>query len=133
MPLAFLTLPRATHCHPAWTFIAGLFGLTAVALGAIASHALSDPHATLAVERAATYQLIHAVVLLYTTFLSGKLALIARSLLVLGIALFCGSIELKYLAAIPAASAFAPGGGVALMLAWLMLAVSGLVRSTQKN
>jgi uncharacterized membrane protein YgdD (TMEM256/DUF423 family) len=54
-------------------------------------------------------------------------------LLLAGIVLFCGSIELKYLLSITQAAAVAPTGGVALMLGWLMLGISALTRSTSKS
>ncbi len=109
-----------------WIVLAALLGLSAVALGAIAAHALNDPRASL-------YQLIHAVVLLYAANLPGKLAAAARILLLIGILGFCGAIELKYLFSLPALGAVAPAGGITLMLGWLMLAVSALWRPTPKT
>ena len=127
--------PKANFfvAHPAWGVIAALLGLTAVALGALAAHAVAEPQAAQALERASLYQLIHALVLLYATGLSGKAALLARLLLLVGIVLFCGSIELKYLFAVPQAVIVAPTGGIALMLGWLMLGVSALTRSVSKS
>ena len=116
-----------------WVVLAALLGLTAVALGAIAAHALSDPHAALAVERASLYQLIHAVVLLYAANLPGKFAAAARILLLIGILGFCGAIELKYLFSLPRLGLVAPAGGITLMLGWLMLAASALWRPTPKT
>ncbi|MEI8400209.1 MAG: DUF423 domain-containing protein [Alcaligenaceae bacterium] len=123
----------STAAHPAWGFTAALLGLSAVALGAIAAHAVADAQAARALERASLYQLIHALALLYATGLPGKAALLARSLLLAGIVLFCGSIELKYLFSLTQASAVAPAGGVALMLGWLLLGVAGLARSVSKS
>ena len=114
--------------HPAWGVTAALLGLTAVALGAIAAHAIAEAQAAQALERASLYQLIHALAILYATGLPGKAALLARSLLLIGIVLFCGSIELKYLFSLTQATAVAPAGGVALMLGWLMLGVSALTQ-----
>lgn len=119
--------------HPAWNVTAALLGLTAVALGAIAAHAVSDAQAAQALERASLYQLIHALAILYATGQPGKAALLARSLLLAGIVLFCGSIELKYLFSLTQATVVAPTGGVALMLGWLMLGVSTLTRSSSKS
>ena len=123
----------STAAHPAWGLAAALLGLTAVALGAVAAHAVTDVQAAQALERASLYQLIHALALLYATSLPGKAGLLARSLLLVGILLFCGSIELKYLFSITQATAVAPTGGVALMLGWLMLGISALTRSTSKS
>jgi len=127
------TPPLFAAEHPVWGLTAALLGLTAVALGAVAAHAVANPQAAQALERASLYQLIHALVLLYAAGLPGKAALLARSLLLAGIVLFCGSIELKYLFSITQAAAVAPTGGVALMLGWLMLGISALTRSTSKS
>lgn len=123
----------STAAHPAWGLTAALLGLTAVALGAVAAHAVADAQAAQALERASLYQLIHALALLYASGLPGKVALLARTFLLAGIVLFCGSIELKYLFAVTQATALAPTGGVALMLGWLMLGVSALTRSAPKR
>lgn len=133
MPTPASLTTRSLAAHPAWGVIAALLGLTAVALGAVAAHAVAEPQAAQALERASLYQLIHALVLLYATGLSGKAALLARIFLLVGIVLFCGSIELKYLFSVAQAVAVAPTGGVALMLGWLMLGVSALTRSASKN
>ena len=125
------TSPFATH--PAWSVIAALLGLTAVALGALAAHVVPEPQAAQALERASLYQLIHALVLLYAAGLPGRAALLGRLLLLTGIVLLCGSIELKYLFAVAQAVIVAPTGGVALMLGWLMLGVSALTRPDSKN
>lgn len=113
-------------CPRAWRVVAGLLGLTAVALGAVAAHALADPHASAAVERAATYQLIHAVVLWLATLCGGWPGRCARWALLAGMALFCGAIYAKYLLGFGSAVSVAPTGGIALMIGWLMLALSGL-------
>ena len=119
--------------HPAWAVVAALLGLSAVALGAVAAHAVADPNAAQALERAAIYLLVHASVLLYATGLSGTTALIARSLLLIGIVLFCGSIELKYLFSVAGATTVAPTGGIALILGWLLLGISAARRSGAKS
>ena len=132
MPNQRPTLPSFA-AHPSWGVTAALLGLTAVALGAISAHAVAEAQAAQALERASLYQLIHALALLYATGLPGKAALLARSLLLAGIVLFCGSIELKYLFSLPQATTVAPTGGVALMLGWLMLGVSALTRRASKS
>ena len=126
------TAPR-TVVQPTWSAVAALLGFSAVALGAMAAHAVADPNAAQALERAAIYQLIHACVLLYATGLSGTTALLARSLLLSGIVLFCGSIELKYLFSVAGATTVAPTGGIALILGWLLLGISAARRSGAKS
>jgi len=113
-------------CLRAWRVLASLLGLTAVALGAVAAHALADPAASAAVERASTYQLIHAVVLWLATLCTGWAARGARWALLAGMLLFCGGIYAKYLLSLSQAVAVAPAGGTALMAGWLLLALSAL-------
>ena len=113
-------------CPRAWRVLASLLGLTAVALGAIAAHALADPLASAAVERASTYQLIHAVVLWLATLCTGWAARSARWALLAGMVLFCGTIYAKYLLSFSQAVALAPAGGTLLMAGWLLLAFSRL-------
>lgn len=123
------------HPSPIWRAAAGLFGLGGVALGAIAAHAVSDPAAAAVVERASLYQILHALALLLIAGLPGRTAFLARLAFTLGILLFCGSIYLKYLAGLPWAGAYAPYGGSALMLGWLLTAFTRLngLAGTPKN
>ena len=107
-----------------WRLIAGLFGLTAVLIGAIAAHVLTDSNAVIAVERASNYQLIHAVLLAVMTLMTGRAAKISRWCVVLGILCFSGSIYAKYIFGLVEATKIAPTGGVLLMLGWLSLAFS---------
>ncbi len=109
-----------------WIVIASMLGLIAVAMGAIAAHAISDPKGVAAVEKAALYQLIHVLALLFASRQPSRFATISCGCFLLGIVLFCGSIELKYLLGIHNATAMAPIGGVSLMLGWLFLGVSSL-------
>ena len=108
-----------------WRVAAGLLGLTGVAIGAVAAHALADLHAAVVVERASLYQILHALALLDIASQPGRLALAARCAFVTGIALFCGSLYLRYLGGWPSAGALAPYGGTALMAGWLL---AGLAR-----
>lgn len=109
-----------------WMIVAAVLGLSAVALGAIAAHVITDSQAVSAIEKAALYQLIHAVVLLFASQFHGRLAQLSRWLLLIGIVLFCGSIELKYLFDVSKATVVAPSGGICLMLGWLVLGAAGI-------
>ena len=109
-----------------WIIVAGLLGLLAVALGAIAAHAVTDPKAVASLEKAAIYQLIHVVVLFFTARSQDRLVQACRWLFMIGIFLFCGSIEMKYLLGIQGATIVAPAGGVCLMLGWFVLGISGI-------
>jgi len=111
----------------AWIIVAALLGATAVALGAVGAHAVSDPMAVTSLERASTYQLIHAVVLLALSGMSLKLIGLARILMLVGVIGFSGAIYAKYLLGMPALGKFAPFGGTALILSWLILVAAAVV------
>lgn len=97
-------------------------------MGAVAAHALADPKAIAAIEKAAIYQLIHALVLIMSTLLTGTIVQWSRVFFLIGIFLFCGSIELKYLLNLPQVIVVAPTGGICLMLGWVLLGVASLRR-----
>jgi len=113
---------------PFWRAAACLFGLTGVAVGAVAAHALTVPHAAAIVERASLYQILHAIVLLVIASQPGRVAALARMAFMLGVVLFCGGIYLKYLANQSWAGALTPYGGTALMAGWLFAACAGFCR-----
>lgn len=109
-----------------WIVVAAILGLLGVAIGAIAAHAIADSKAVAAVEKAALYQLIHVLALLFASQRSGRFATISCWFFLLGITLFCGSIALKYLLGFHSATALAPTGGICLMLGWVFLGVSSV-------
>ena len=109
-----------------WVIVAALLGLLGVAIGAVAAHAISDPKAVAAVEKAAIYQLIHVLALLFVSQQAGGWSRLSCWFFLVGITLFCGSIEVKYLLGIQNATALAPSGGICLMLGWVFLGVSSL-------
>jgi len=109
-----------TNLTQIWQIAAGFFGLTGVILGAVAAHALTDPHAAASVERAALYQIVHALALLFVAGRSGTMAGLAAAAFTLGILLFCGGIYLKYLAGQTWVGPVTPYGGMALMIGWLL-------------
>jgi uncharacterized membrane protein YgdD (TMEM256/DUF423 family) len=104
--------------------VSGLLGASGVALGAIAAHALTNSQASIAVERASTYQIIHAVAILLIAQLAGRTATLARWLVLFGVVGFSGGIYAKYLAGLTSWGQLAPVGGMLLIVAWLVLAVS---------
>lgn len=107
-----------------WVLICGLLGASGVALGAVASHALADPQAALAVERASTYQLLHTIAILVLLGFTSRIVGFARVLMLAGIVGFSGAIYAKYLLGMPALGPLAPIGGSLLILSWLVLAAS---------
>lgn len=111
-----------------WIFNAAgaVFGLLAVIAGAMAAHAISDPHAAAMVEKAALYALLHAVLLVLWQG-AGMLALVIRLVIAGGIVLFSGSIIGKYVFDLYALSALAPTGGIMLMVGWVLLALYAIL------
>ncbi len=103
-----------------WPFVlSGLFGCSAIVLGAYGAHGLS--HDVALWQNAVQYQVWHA--LLIAVFGTGrsrgsKLGVIFATL---GILLFCGSLYAKILTGMPGIGRAAPYGGVSFMLAWLCL------------
>ena len=111
-----------------YSAFAALCGLIAVALGAYAAHGLAGNAQALA-ERASQYQLIHALALLAADrFVAEgrRYAHLAAGLFVVGIVLFCGSLTFKALVGPLFLPQITPAGGIALMLAWLALAITSL-------
>jgi len=105
--------------------------LLATALGAYASHGLAT-HADAATVRAfgsaVDYQFYHGLGLLAVAILTElkphiRLFRLAGWLLIIGIALFCGSIYATTFGAPASLGGGAPIGGTAFMAAWLALAL----------
>jgi uncharacterized membrane protein YgdD (TMEM256/DUF423 family) len=98
-----------------------------IGLAAYAAHGVSDPKAQASLQSACLYAFGHGIAL---TALAPRarqaLAQWALRLLLVGTLLFSGSIVLHVQAGI--VSGVAPAGGVAMMLAWLLWAVSALRR-----
>lgn len=112
-----------------WVIVAGLSGAAAVALAAYAAHGLAaDSHAQALADRAAQYQLFHALALLAADRLAAegrRAAHVAALLFTLGMVLFCGSLVLKALTGPLVVPLVTPAGGVAFILGWLVLAIAG--------
>jgi uncharacterized membrane protein YgdD (TMEM256/DUF423 family) len=115
---------------PLWTVVVGLLGASGVALGAVAAHALNDPAAASAVERASTFQLLHAIALLVLCQFAGLGVIIARWLMLAGLIGFSGAIYAKYLLGLVAFGAIAPIGGMLLIASWLVLGLAWIGRPT---
>jgi uncharacterized membrane protein YgdD (TMEM256/DUF423 family) len=122
--------PFPTPASRFWLVLAGLNGAMAVAMGAYGWHSLgSDPNAREMMSFAVTYQMWHALALLGIAALAGRGAgwpvQAAGVLFMGGIVLFSGTLYVLGLSGqVPLAGA-APVGGGMMILAWLLLAVSG--------
>jgi len=110
--------------------IAAVYGLTAVALGALGAHWFdlqTDSRLNSLFQTAVFYQLSHAVLLMWlaTQLQEGAMMRFAAVALSLGILLFCGGL---YVLIIMGKTAFAwvtPLGGSLNILAWLKLVIHG--------
>ncbi|HXP95460.1 MAG TPA: DUF423 domain-containing protein [Telmatospirillum sp.] len=114
-----------------WLLLGGLSGALAVGFGTYAAHGFPDaPQAALWVEKASRYQMYHALALLALAGLQkdgGRLIFVAGLLFVVGTVLFCGTLYVLAIAALPIAW-LAPYGGTSLILGWLVLGVAALFK-----
>ncbi|MCJ0972038.1 DUF423 domain-containing protein [Pseudomonas sp. PS1] len=108
--------------------LAGVFGLTGVALGAFAAHGLKNrlaPEMLAVFQTGVQYQVYHALALLAVALLSlhmpGRLLSAAGGLFAVGILLFSGSLYLLTLTGVGKLGIITPFGGVAFLAGWLCL------------
>lgn len=108
--------------------LAGVFGLTGVALGAFAAHGLKSrlaPEMLTVFQTGVQYQMYHALALLAVALLSlhmpGRLLSAAGGLFAVGILLFSGSLYLLTLTGVGKLGIVTPFGGVAFLAGWLCL------------
>ncbi|HZH08744.1 MAG TPA: DUF423 domain-containing protein [Microvirga sp.] len=109
--------------------LAGLSGALGVALSAAAAHITGGNLAT-----AAQFLLFHAPGLLALAALIAAgavqptLAQLAGYVIVLGLTLFCGDLSRRAFSGMALFPKAAPTGGILLMLGWVLVAVSALLR-----
>ena len=109
--------------------LAALSGLLGVGLSAAAAHVTGGNLAT-----AAQFLLFHAsallalVALIAAGLLHPTLAQAAGYAMVLGLVLFCGDLSRRAFSGVPLAPMAAPTGGILLMLGWLLVGLSALLR-----
>lgn len=109
--------------------LAGLSGALGVGLSAAAAHITGGQLTT-----AAQFLLFHAPGLLALAALIAAgavqptLAQVAGYVLVLGLALFCGDLSRRAFAGVALFPRAAPTGGILMMLGWILVAVSALLR-----
>ena len=111
--------------------ITAFLGITAIILGAFASHSLKEKLSTEAMaslETAIRYQMYHVLVLLFVNTyqeFSNRFKQRVSTLFFLGIFFFSGSIYTIYLFGVSAKSIWfvTPVGGLLFVLGWLLLFV----------
>ncbi len=116
--------------------IAAILGATGVALGAYASHGLSSFATPTMVEYfqlAVTYQLLHAITLLAVSVVSlfhhNRCLLASQLCFVVGILFFSGSLYLYVFSGTKLLGMITPIGGLLLIIAWLLFAISLIKKS----
>jgi len=119
-------------CLQAVKSFAALNGFMGVAMGAVAAHALSDPHAIELAQKASAYQLAHALLLLILASYSGKIFTAACWAIIAGLIFFCGALYALALTGYEPMAHLAPVGGVSLMLGWL-LAAYAFIKEGKEN
>ena len=111
-----------------WIAVGSLAGSGAVAMAAVAAHAIADPTAQHMVSSGVQMQGWHALALLGVGLWAprgGQLAHLAGAAFVAGMLMYCGAVYSLGLAGI-SLGLVAPTGGVTLMLGWLLLGSSAL-------
>jgi uncharacterized membrane protein YgdD (TMEM256/DUF423 family) len=109
--------------------LAALSGLLGVGLSAAAAHVTGGNLAT-----AAQFLLFHApallalVALVAAGLLHPTLAQVAGYMMILGLVLFCGDLSRRAFSGAPLAPMAAPTGGILVMLGWLLVGLSALLR-----
>ena len=110
--------------------VAGAAGAISVAADAAATHLLAgDSYRLGLAQTASRYGLIHAAALLALVFLierGGRWLCAAGWCFVLGLLLFCGSLDLLAAGGPPIIARAAPWGGTAFILGWLAVLVAAL-------
>jgi uncharacterized membrane protein YgdD (TMEM256/DUF423 family) len=110
--------------------IAGVAGAVSVAVDAAATHLLTgDAYRLGLAATASRYGMIHAVALLAIAFLierGGCWLCAAGWCFVVGLVLFCGSLDLLAAGAPHLIAHAAPWGGTAFILGWLAVLVAAL-------
>ncbi|MFA5517552.1 MAG: DUF423 domain-containing protein [Desulfuromonadales bacterium] len=115
-----------------FAFLGGLAAALAVALGAFGAHALKarlEPQLLITFETGVRYHFYHALGLFAVAFAAtllpdSPLVRWAGWLMMAGIVLFSGSLYVIALGGARSLGAVTPLGGVAFILAWLLLAAA---------
>lgn len=118
--------------------LAAILGAAGVALGAYGSHGLTSWANRQQIEYfqlAVTYQLLHAITLLAVSilglFISNRYLVISQIAFVLGITFFSGSLYIYIFTGTKWLGMITPIGGLLLIIAWLMFAVSIFRKSSK--
>ena len=118
-----------------WVAVGAALMALAVGMGAFGAHALRnqlDAYSVLVYERAVFYHFVHAVGILSVAILARTSAISTVGqervawLLFIGIVVFSGSLYALAISGIRMLGAITPIGGLAFIIAWLVLAYEAL-------
>ena len=107
--------------------VAPLYCAVGVGLGAYASHGSLAPLSRERLGLAALFAFGHGVALVALHGRDSSLAVLARCALAAGVLLFSGGLAAAALAGLPAA--VAPGGGLLMILGWVLVAADAARRA----
>jgi uncharacterized membrane protein YgdD (TMEM256/DUF423 family) len=116
---------------PKYAFlIAAVYGMTAIILAAMGSHFFHIERGSvnyLLFNNAVTYQLLHAILILWLSSLKHFNFWINSAIIsmLLGILMFCGGLYILVIHGKTTFSWITPVGGSFLVLGWLNLSISG--------
>lgn len=113
--------------------VAAVYGLTAVALGALGNHAfglVAGSKEAALFQHAFLYQLIHALLLFWivSQLNQGVWVRFAALALTIGVLLFCGGLYLLVFIGNTGFSWITPVGGSLIILSWLNLVIHGFLK-----
>jgi len=113
--------------------VAAFYGLTAVALGALGTHAFDLQAGTQQAslfQHAFIYQLIHALLLIWIVTQNDQSSWLRYAALAvaLGVLFFCGGLYLLVFWGKTVFSWVTPVGGGLIILAWLNLVIHGFLK-----
>jgi uncharacterized membrane protein YgdD (TMEM256/DUF423 family) len=113
--------------------VAGLLGLSAVAMGAFGAHGLRarlGPEMLEVYRTGALYHLVHALAVLAVALGAAHLrrAALIVTLLTAGVVVFSGSLYALAITRIVQLGAVTPIGGLLFMAAWALLAIEAFAR-----
>lgn len=115
-----------------WIVIGGIFGFTAVALGAFGAHSLRDVLSEEMLDIFKTgvlYHLIHSVIITSIGLFGNPKYNLAGWFLSVGIILFSGSLYVYSISTIKIFVMITPIGGISFLAGWLLIIISGLKKN----
>lgn len=115
-----------------WIVIGGIFGFTAVVLGAFGAHSLRDVLNKEMLEIYKTgvlYHLIHSVIIVSIGLLGNNKFNLSAWFLSIGIILFSGSLYVYSISEIKFFAIITPIGGISFLIGWLLIIISAIKKN----